>query len=214
MKRKFNYSIIVIVVMILLSWQSQSVNAEVNKDELISSAEKIVFSWEKMLTKGYYGLTETVWNEKCSKSFAVCKILWVKDSGAYDIKTTESIISPYELIIMFKAEDFNTNAESQHANSWCSGAPGNNWGFKSAEDAFLHIDESDFKINNGSLIIDIVLKYALQKENWILKDILWVFKGLNKFDDFDIDIKNGTSLFRANEHYFQNLIKIPIKQKR
>ena len=190
----------------------------INEDKVISSAEKVVNKWEEVLMKGVYIVSLTAFCEK--DTWKVNKPTPIKGSFSYDIRKTDSIITPYQLIISFKSL-IGENKNSPNANStkiedkWSGTIPITTTkvevkcGFKTIQDALNHIEPTDFKNktfdNKDDHIFDLVINYSFQKNSWI-------FKGGNReFMAYIGYFIEGALKQKENDRYFKDLIEIPVK---
>jgi hypothetical protein len=185
---------------------SSNISAAADESRLISSGEKLLEEWEKMITRGYYPLTQG--GEY--KAWRVSKCSFVKGSGSYDINKTESIVTPYVLTLKFKVLFLGWNTLSPNANGVYSDYFKRTVGFKTQAEALKNIEESDFLDRDlqthqfekvKAMPREIMCNYVLKKNNWILK---------SGNDFFDI-IFSEKMEYVENAKYFNNLTSFPIK---
>jgi hypothetical protein len=148
----------------------------VDEQKLIDSGEKLAAAWEQMLTKGCLIVNEVLY-------WKVKKITGTPGSTKFDIKKSDSIVSPYILVI---SSVFRYHGQSPERR-----------GFKTPKEALSNIQEADFLENGIPMAMQVI--YAYQKGFWVLNDG-------NK--DFNWHIK-GNMHVEENMHYFKNLIKVP-----
>ncbi|MBG0789660.1 MAG: hypothetical protein H0S80_04090 [Desulfovibrionaceae bacterium] len=135
-------------------------------DEVVESAESVVSIWQSELDRGLDILFHhTEYNEYfCVRTF---------QGGAvsYDVRKTDSLVSPYKLIIVLSTF-FKDNTKSPRADG--PEFQGIHYGFKTADQAVQADTSADF-----SPISPIELKgmYAFQGGQWVLKAGDTNFKG-------------------------------------
>ena len=131
----------------------------ISNDILIKSAEKIVSDWEKLLSKDHLF---------ASGEYDCWGVYRSTISGplSYDIQKTDSIVSPYILIISGKVQ-WDQNLSSQHADKY-SEVENENFGFTTKEKALAHITEKDFGIDTQR-VYNLKIIYSYQKGSWVLK---------------------------------------------
>lgn len=147
-------------------------HGEVTTENIIDSAEKkVVGAWESQLSRG---LTILRHIESDRYSYYDVRKLVLISVLSYDIKKTDSIVSPYKLILNFSVNYFD-NTTGPKANGYHSNSTNKTYGYKTSQEALGCVRASD--LEKGSPM-DMVVYYALQKNKWVLK--------------------GGNSLFQAN----------------
>jgi hypothetical protein len=119
----------------------------------------------------------------------------------YDIKRTDSIISPYLLIVSLRTS-FMDNAASPNANGHYDSFLKKTYGFKTAEEALANTKPMDFPPESTGKVggeLDLKIQYAYQKGVWVLKG------GNNLFGYNFMEHLNS----KENGHYFKDLLAIP-----
>ena len=180
--------------------------SDISENDLIASSEKVIGKWKNMLSNGYVGARM---DRGSGGSWKAMILQWVDDSASFDIKKTDSIVSPYILIIKFKEKLCGTNYFSPNANGTFSNFFKRIGGFKTIEEAFLNVNETDFLkedkagnyVPNNGHVFDRVLTYALQNGSWVL----------------DMDSEEAKIRFemwtpnKETEFYTKQLLSIPVK---
>ena len=157
MNRAKHFYIILLSAFILIS--SQTTHA-VSEENLIVSAKKIVQQWSGLLKKDH----STVSGEY--DTWCVYRSALIGDLS-YDIQKTNSIVSPYLLIITGKAQ-WGSNLDSPNADN-PSEVFDNNQGFTTKEKALQNVKESDF-IGDSVRYYDIRIYYTLREDVWTMKE--------------------------------------------
>lgn len=188
---------LIVIIFFLLFIVNVSSSWAISEDRVESSAEDLVGKWEKLISKEpsllYYYDDMGAWS--------VTKIHLVSGSLGFDIRRTNSIVTPYRLIIYLKT-NFSGNDGSPNANFVKSN--GNKFGFKTAKDALNNTKPIDLSMDSFKGIpfeYDLAIYYAFQKN-------FWVFKNGN--DDFNFYI-GQRMLMKENIYLFKGLFKIPVK---
>ena len=192
--KKIKFIVILIFVIFLPNVAS---SWAISEDKVVSSAEEVVSRWENLFSKDIYLLSY----HEDDPVYSVQVVHLVPGSISFDVKKTDSIVTPYKLIVNF-AINSKSNSDSPGADHV--------FGFKNKEDALKHMKEADFR--DKTLTRDEQLKvqayprkvtcyYAFQKGSW-------EFKG----GDSNFDLWIGWHITKKeNFHYFKDLIKIPVK---
>lgn len=123
------------------------------------SAEKVVDAWSEVFAQKHLLVSGEggIW---CAYRSRI-------DGGvSYDIRKTDSIISPYLLIISGSAE-WASNLESPKATRY-NEMKSANFGFNTKEEAMQNVSENDF-LGGTKRTYRIELPYALQEGYWVLK---------------------------------------------
>ena len=168
----------------------------VDEAQLTASSEKVVDAWAKLLSQNvdlvsYY--RNGYWSIRRHKL--------IPGSMSYDIKKTDSIVSPYMLIVSFSTS-FMDNGLSPNANGYFDKSLRKWFGFSSAEEAFAKTKLEDFPPDFRGKVggdLDLSVRYAYQKG-------VWVLKGGNDWFGFNF-VQHLTS--KENGHYFKDLLAIP-----
>jgi hypothetical protein len=140
--------------------------------DITESADSVVTLWK---TKSdYYDFVHLDKSVFPINIWTINRFFPQKNTFSYDVKKTDSLVSPYVLEIHFKAKSFS-NLESPRADLKLSG---HIVGFTTKEKAATSISDSDFNDVRGPinpalsplLIREVVLYYAFQKGNWVFKN--------------------------------------------
>jgi hypothetical protein len=144
-----------------------SVARAADTEKLLASAEKIAGIWEKELAKGVLLV------DNASSGYWRVRKFKLKGAVTFDVKKTDSLVSPYLLILSFSADYFD-NDTGPHVNG-PYGHGGVRYGYKSAADALKFTKPEDW-IERPSPTgyskrdpIDFQAYYAFQKGKWVLK---------------------------------------------
>ena len=163
---------------------------------LLSSAEKTAKAWEQLLSKGI-DLASCETRGGYYKYWHVMRFKYTGNVG-FDIRKTDSIVSPYMLIINFET-NFWDNARSPNANGHFSETPElKKWyGFKTSEEALNNVKPIDFDKED---VINCTVYYAFQKG-------FWVYKGGNDYfeGNFERHLKS-----KETSPYFKDILSIPV----
>lgn len=188
-----NNLLIIFTIIILIALSFKPVFALSEEQEITSSGGRLTGLWKDMLSDeqkiteeikpGYWGVTKYKFNDI---------------SFGYDIQRTNSLVSPYKLIINFKG-NFVTNQQSPYANS--SSLNGKWYGFKTREEAVNHATDMDF--SNDPISCEFTVIYAYQ-------DGFWTFKGGNDLFDFRLQPLLSNEALNMK---FQKLLKVPVKDE-
>ena len=187
----------IVVIFFLIFISSVSYSWAISDNEIGSSAEKLVSSWEELLSKG----VNLAWYSELDDIWKVFKPMPAVGSFKYDIKKISSTTTPYKLDIFFKTA-FSDNCLSPNANATLKSTQ-KKGGFKTCKDALDHTKPTDFEASMSAnpFIEDLVIHYALQKGFWVYE---------NGNDKFNIYIGQDMTL-KDNIHYFTDLLKVPVK---
>ena len=187
---------VIISILFLFNLAISGANSE---DKIISSAEEIAALWKNLLSNKCNIL---IYNSEMHY-WHVHRIVLINKSFNYNLKKTDSIGTPYQLIIRFS---FNRshNRFSSKANSDYE-YKNRTIGFKTADDALANIGDSDFENAEYSYLEKIsrqmTITYALNKKVWILES------GNDLFKTYI-----GQHIATVNNAYlFKNVISVPIK---
>lgn len=171
----------------------------ISEEKIVSSAEEIVAFWENLLSNN---LSIVIYNPEM-KYWHVNRLVLVNRSLDFDIKKTDSTVTPYQLKIRLSYNrshnrlSHNANSDYEYENRI--------QGFKTADDALANTGNSDFeeaKYTYEELISrTIAILYVLKEKTWILK-------GGN--DHFVTFIGQHISDVN-NAHLFKNVLSVPIK---
>lgn len=145
---------------LLISLCIPSICVAVSNDILIRSAEIIVSDWTKLLSSDHKFVSgeNNVWGVYRSV---------LMQPLSYDIQQTNSIVSPYLLIIYGKSK-WEHNFDSKHSDKY-SEVFESNFGFKTQETALINIFDDDFGVK-AKRIYDFKIYYSYQNGFWILKN--------------------------------------------
>jgi hypothetical protein len=170
-----------------------------SEEKIISSAEEIAAFWENSLSNK---LNIVIYNPEMHY-WHVNRIVLVNQSFDFDIKKTDSIVTPYQLIIRLSFNRWhnrlspNANSDYEYENRIR--------GFKTADDALANTGNSDFDEAKYSYVEKIsrqmTIIYVLKKKAWILED------GNDLFETY---IGQHISDMN-NAHLFKNVLSVPIK---
>jgi len=195
------------IVFIMFVCSSNSyISFAADETKLVSSAERLIQEWKTMISNGYY----PVGKDAGSKMWRADKISYVKGSESYDIKRTDSIVTPYILIIRFKISTLGSNYLSPNANGVYSDYFKRTVGFKTSEEALKNLKETDFLdrdsftneyVKKKGSVGGVMCNYSFQNNNWVLKDGDTAFHAF-----FIVDMKE-----KENSKYFKNLVSFPIR---
>lgn len=187
----------IVIIFFLIFVSSVAYSWAISDNEVGSSAEKLVGSWEKLLSKG----VNLAWYSELDDIWKVFKPMPAEGSFKYDIKKPGSTTTPYKLDISFEAS-FSDNLLSPNANAILKSTQ-KKGGFKTCNDALAHTKPTDFEasVSANPFIEHLVIHYELQKGFWVYK---------NGNDKFNVYIGQDMTL-KDNIHYFTDLLKIPVK---
>ena len=200
----YKYRLIVLIFSVALMFNGININCSwaADQESLISSGKGILYAWEKMLSKGYLDVSQDK-----GGGWTVTKHLWLPGSGSYDIKKSDSIVSPYILIIKFETRHCGSNAFSPNANGPYYKYFKRQYGFNSAQEALAHcnntdfVDRDDISIPAKENVYDIMISYLYQDGSWVIN------KGNEDFMIFfGRDLKSD-----LNGKYFKDLLTVPTK---
>jgi hypothetical protein len=203
----YKYKLIVLIFSVILFFNEISINYSYASDQasLISSGKGVLYAWEKMLSKGYLDVSQDK-----GGGWKVTKHLWPPGSGSYDIKKSDSIVSPYILIIKFKTRHCGSNFFSLNANGPYYAYFKRKCGFNSAQEALANCNNTDFvnrDVMSGQIspakedLYDILISYLYQDGSWVIS------KGNENFMIFfGQDLKSD-----LNGEYFKDLLTVPAK---
>lgn len=186
------------IISILLLF-SVTICGAISDEKIVSSAEEIVTLWENILSNN---LSIVVYNPEM-KYWHVNRLFLVNRSLYFNIKRTDSAVTPPQIIIRFSYNRWhnrlshNANSDYEYKNRIL--------GFKTADDALANTGNSDFeevKYTHEELISrTIAIRYVLKNKTWILQG------GNDQFETYigqHISDVNNTFLFK-------NVLSVPIK---
>ena len=130
------------------------------KKSLQHQLKKVENLWEQFFSDGL------IYAHKFDEYWVAFKNVYLKNSFKFDIQKTNSIVSPYNLFISFRALSYQ-NDSSPKANGNFAEDHNQWYGFKTAAEAFAHTSLKD--MGNGNPW-EYSAKYLYKKGNWILKD--------------------------------------------
>jgi len=194
-------SVILLTVALFMFGGINNYSLASDDEVLISSGKSILLTWENMLSKGYIDVSQDK-----GGGWRAGKHLWLPGSGSYDIKKSDSIVSPYILILKFQTRYLGTNGFSPNANGPYYKYFKRKYGFNTAEEALANCSDVDFVDQNGMSakehVYDIMLSYLYQDGSWIIgkgNEDFMIFFGRDLTDDL-------------NGKYFRDLLKVPVKK--
>ena len=187
----------ILIIFFLIFISSVACSWAISDNEVGSSAEKLVNSWDNLLSKG----VNLAWYSELDDIWKVFKPMPTEGSFKHDIKKTDSTTIPYKLDISFKAS-FSDNCLSPNANAILKSTQ-KKGGFKTCEDALVHTKPTDFEpsVSSNPFVEYLVIQYELQKGFWVYK---------NGNDKFNVYIGQDMTL-KDNIHYFKDVLKVPVK---
>ena len=150
-----------ILALALIGFAPQHSALAADEAAVVVSAEKIAQKWDALLSAGI----NLVWFHPGDEYWYVTRYTLLPGSSGFDVKKTDSLVSPYMLIITFSTSPIN-NTDSPNANGLIKSVK-RKGGFKSAEDALANVAATDFV--GQSFQRSMRLNYALQKGIWVLK---------------------------------------------
>lgn len=196
------FKLILFVSLAALMFDGMNANASSSPDmaSLCSAGDSILSAWETMLSKGYLEVSQDK-----RGGWKATKHLWVPGSGSFDISKSDSIESPYVLIIKFKTKHCGSNFFSPNANGPYYQVFDRKCGFVSVEEALANCQDNDFVDYNNQPhagnVYDIMVNYLYQNGSWIIS------QGNDNFMIFFGDgLKNN-----LNREYFRDLLTIKAK---
>ncbi len=187
---------VIISILLLFNLAICGANSE---EKFISAAEEIAAIWEDLLSNKLnillYNPTMHYWH--------VHQIVLVNKSFNFNIKKTDSIVSPYQLIIRFSFNRWH-NRLSHKANSDYE-YENHIIGFRTPDDALANIGNSDFKEAEYSYVEKISRQMRM---TYVLKKKVWILEGGN--DLFETYI--GQHIADVNNAYlFKSVLSVPTK---
>jgi hypothetical protein len=191
--------IIATVIISILLLSSGTICGAIYEEKIVSSAEEIVAFWENLLSSN---LNIVIYNPEM-KYWHVNRLVLVNRSLDFDIKKTDSIVTPYQLTIRLSLNRWH-NRRSPNANSDYE-YENRIRGFKTADDALANTGNSDFEEAKYTYVELISRKMTIL---YVLKNKTWILKGGN--DYFDAYIGQHISDVN-NAHLFKNVLSVPIK---
>lgn len=179
MKIKF-FSIVLIMFLFCIAHTNAFAIDDTN---VVASAERVIFKLKNVFSKIAYIIANNSGNEWYNTRY------FLIDEPSYDVKKTDSMVSPYMLIVnMHLVYDSNINgpnADGSDSTSKC---------YKSIKDARKYNSKRDFV--GGPNVTNLQIFYALQKD-------VWVLKGGNSA--FDVHIKPYLQ-DKENENTFKEIM--------
>lgn len=182
-----------ISIAVVVLFLSQKPSTAIDDAAVLASAERVVEMWNQVLSRGLCIATYHV----DRGSWYVRKLNFIKGSLAFDVRRTDSLVSPFVLKMTFQAR-YDENINSPNSNRY--GIVGSGGGFKTFAEALANAKPYDFPYPGDQINIE-RLQYALQKDTWILKEET-LGLGLNDASDL---------LLKANSHLTKDLMLIPMK---
>jgi hypothetical protein len=187
--RKRLFCFIIIVVICLLS---PGCSKPIDESVVLSSSEQIIEKWKQLMSGG---LKLAEFEEGSNLWYT--KRLILSGKLNYDVRKTDSLVSPYVLTLTFKVFE-NGNYGSPNANGYSENL-NQKIGFKTGDDALANVELSDF--TDISTLYNIEVNYALQKGVWILE---------SGNSDFDILIKPLLK-YKENSRISTQILSIPFQ---
>ena len=191
--------IIATVIISILLLSSGTICGAISEEKIVSSAEEIVAFWRNLLSNN---LSIVIYNPEM-KYWHVNRLVLVNRSLDFDIKKSDSIVTPYQLTIRLSFNKWH-NRHSPNANSDYE-YENRIRGFKTADDALANTGNSDFEEAKYTYVELISRNMAIL---YVLKNKTWILKGGN--DHFDAYIGQHISDVN-NAHLFKNVLSVPIK---
>jgi len=146
--------------------------SEVDQSEILKSAERVVSLWSSKLGGGIDVLNKV---ESSSYFYWTVRRLTLIGTPSYDVKKTDSLVSPYKLIINFSVK-YDDNTSGPNVNGHYDKSLKKTYGYRSSEDAMKYTNTEDFvdinpisKTKPGGNVMDLSVFYAFQGEKWVLK---------------------------------------------
>ncbi len=158
-------------------------------NKIVTSAEKIVEKWAAILPEfASYSVVG-------GKYYQANRLRYEPDTLSYDVKKTDSLVSPYKLIlsggVLFDYNRYSPNATNVWKGSPCQ--------FNTKEEALLHTKPIDFANAEPRRVAQFTAVYALQKGKWVFNSGIEIGeKGGNEIEKF----------IRANH---KELLEIPVE---
>lgn len=153
--------IIIFIISCLILLQANFVFSA-DDQEILLSGEKLVTSWNEAFAKE----VDSVRQFGYEHGWCVERYKLIDGTLGYDIKKTDSLVSPYTLIISLKVLT-SDNCSSPNANGSYSKMLKKVHHFKTIEDALNNRLPTDFYPEWTER--DIKINYAYQKGKWIFK---------------------------------------------
>jgi len=151
--------------------------AQVDENKLLKSAERVVSIWTSNLEEGFDLLkrVESSSSDKENYYYWTVRRLTLIGIPSYDVRRTDSLVSPYKLIINFRVK-YEDNVSGPNVNGHYSKSLKSTYGYSSAENAMKYTNPEDFvdlnpigKSSPGSNVMRLSAFYAFQGDRWVLK---------------------------------------------
>ena len=195
-------AVAIFVILMLTGLSACTIDEE---EKVLSSSEKIAASWQTMLDNGLDLVHHGIGSCWLVSRYVIVGLV------SYDVEKTDSLVSPYQLILTFKVREFH-NGLGADRNGHYDKSEKKWFGFKTAEEALAHRSPDDFVDNFAEICkdrpelrickpIDCTIYYAFQKN-------AWVYKGGNKMFEAYI---NSYIRSKENIHYIQDLLVVPLQ---
>jgi len=179
--------------------------SEVDQSKILKSAERVVSLWSSGLGRGV-DLLYKYEEESPSYFYWTVRRLTLIGTPSYDVQRTDSLVSPYKLIINFSVKYYD-NESGPNANGYYDESLEKTYGYRSPEDAMKYTNPEDFidlnstyKSEPGDNVMDLSAFFAFQGGKWVLKGGNDLFM-LNFFRE---ENKNTDSLIKM-------LLQVPAK---
>lgn len=151
--------------------------AQIDQSKLLKSAERVVSIWASNLEGGFNVLkrVESSSLDKENYYYWTVRRLTLIGIPSYDVRRTDSLVSPYKLIINFRVK-YEDNTSGPNVNGYYSKSLKRTYGYSSAENAMRYTNPEDFidlnpicKSRPGSNVMRLSTFYAFQGDKWVLK---------------------------------------------
>jgi hypothetical protein len=172
--------------------------AQVDQSKLLKSAERVVSIWTSNLEGGFDVLkrVESSSLDKENYYYWTVRRLTLIGMPSYDVRRTDSLVSPYKLIINFRVK-YEDNTSGPNVNGYYSKSLQKTYGYSSAKNAMKYTKPEDFidlnpicKSRPGSNVMRLSAFYAFQGDKWVLKG------GSNLFESNFFGHERTASLIR------------------
>ncbi|MDY7000558.1 MAG: hypothetical protein SVS15_02100 [Thermodesulfobacteriota bacterium] len=162
-----NYSFLIflaLITILVLPGMSYAKDEEV----VLESAKEVINIWQQHLDKGIdiinFSPKDNYWFMR--------RIIGGRIS--YDVKRTDSLVSPYKLIIYVNNIKYKENINGPGANGYYSKDLNKIYGYKSKLEALNKVSKMDFTCQGN---FDFIIFYAFQDNGWVLKGGDTYFEG-------------------------------------
>lgn len=151
--------------------------AQVDQSKLLKTAERVVSIWTSNLEGGFDVLKRVESSSLDKENYYYWTVRRITLIGipSYDVRRTDSLVSPYKLIINFRVK-YEDNTSGPNVNGHYSKSLKSTYGYSSAENAMKYTNPEDFidlnpiyKSRPGSNVMSLSAFYAFQGDKWVLK---------------------------------------------